>query len=517
MRGEITFGADRAAVDRVTRQLAELGRLGVAFSGGVDSATLLALAVRALGPGQVVALLGVSPSLAADERAAAHDVARYVGVPVVEVETREGDRPEYRANGPDRCFHCKDELFAPIADEVLDRHGLDADRLRRERRRRAAARPARCAGGDAAPGAAPARRRRARQGGRPAGRAGARPAVRRQAGGAVPGVADPAPRAGDAGEARAGRGRRAGAAGARVHRLPGAPPRRRRPGRAARRGIARAAVPSRCATTVHRAVAAAGFRFVAVDLAGIQSGAFTLPLVTVGAMADGPARPGGGAGRVRRASTSTGPAAAATRRPSTARARRPSRSGHRRRPARSAGAAHLVHPRHRRARRRGPRASCPTPPTPPTAACWPGRPSRRSRSAAGSSWSPPAPPTIAVAREALLTARHLGRAAELVMDVGVAGLHRVLGRLDAAARGPGDRRGRRDGRGAARRRGRAGCGAGGGRADVGRLRRGVRAAWPPLLTMLNSCAPGVAVVNIDNGYGAGHLAAQIAAPCPAGS
>jgi NCAIR mutase (PurE)-related protein len=34
----------------------------------------------------------------------------------------------------------------------------------------------------------------------------------------------------------------------------------------------------------------------------------------------------------------------------------------------------------------------------------------------------------------------------------------------------------------------------------------------PLLTMLNSCAPGVAVVNIDNGYGAGHMAAQIAAP-----
>ena len=60
---------------------------------------------------RVVALLGVSPSLAADERAAAHDVARFVGVPVVEVETREGDRAAYRANGPDRCFHCKDELF----------------------------------------------------------------------------------------------------------------------------------------------------------------------------------------------------------------------------------------------------------------------------------------------------------------------------------------------------------------------------------------------------------------------
>jgi len=126
MRAEISFGADRAAVDRVTRQLAGVGRLGVAFSGGVDSATLLALAVRALGAGHVVALLGVSPSLAADERASAHDVARFVGVLVVEVETREGDRPEYRANGPDRCFHCKDELFTRISDDVAARHGLAA-------------------------------------------------------------------------------------------------------------------------------------------------------------------------------------------------------------------------------------------------------------------------------------------------------------------------------------------------------------------------------------------------------
>src|SRR5690348_12119315 len=111
---ETTFGDDQAAVDRVTGQLAGIGRLGVAFSGGVDSATLLALAVRALGPGRVVALLGVSPSLAVDERASAHDVARHIGVQVVEVPTREGDRAAYRANGPDRCFHCKDELFGTI-------------------------------------------------------------------------------------------------------------------------------------------------------------------------------------------------------------------------------------------------------------------------------------------------------------------------------------------------------------------------------------------------------------------
>jgi uncharacterized protein len=106
-------------------QLSGVRRLGVAFSGGVDSSVLLALAARALGADRVVAILGVSPSLAAGERTAAHDVARYVGVALAEVETHEGDRPEYRANGPDRCFHCKDELFTRIRAETAAAHGLD--------------------------------------------------------------------------------------------------------------------------------------------------------------------------------------------------------------------------------------------------------------------------------------------------------------------------------------------------------------------------------------------------------
>ena len=59
--------------------------LGVAFSGGVDSSVLLALAVRTLGQDQVVAILGVSPSLATDDRRAAHTVAAYIGVRLVEV------------------------------------------------------------------------------------------------------------------------------------------------------------------------------------------------------------------------------------------------------------------------------------------------------------------------------------------------------------------------------------------------------------------------------------------------
>src|SRR5664279_6355344 len=88
---------DRAAADALTQVsglLAGVSRLGVAFSGGVDSSVLLALAVRALGADRGVAILGVSPSLAADERTAAHRVADMIGARLVEVTTHEGDRPE---------------------------------------------------------------------------------------------------------------------------------------------------------------------------------------------------------------------------------------------------------------------------------------------------------------------------------------------------------------------------------------------------------------------------------------
>jgi pyridinium-3,5-biscarboxylic acid mononucleotide sulfurtransferase len=114
------------AVAAVAASLKGVRRLGVAFSGGVDSSLLLALATRALGVDSVIALLGVSPSLAAEERSVAHDVAGQVGVRLVEVMTHEGDRPEYQANGPDRCFHCKEELFSRIDDGIAERYGLDA-------------------------------------------------------------------------------------------------------------------------------------------------------------------------------------------------------------------------------------------------------------------------------------------------------------------------------------------------------------------------------------------------------
>ena len=119
---------------------------------------------------------------------------------------------------------------------------------------------------------------------------------------------------------------------------------------------------------------------------------------------------------------------------------------------------------------------------------------------------------LAVAREAQLTACYLGRPTELVVDVGVAGLHRVLARLELLRR--------------ARVIVVVAAGMDGALPSVvaglvsapvvavptsvgyGAAFEGLAA----LLAMLNACAPGVAVVNIDNGYGAGHLAAQIAAP-----
>ena len=117
---------ERADAEGVAAALAGVVRLGVAFSGGVDSAVLLAVAMRVLGPDAVVALLAVSPSLAGDELELARDVARDLGARLVEFATHEADRPEYRANAGDRCYHCKTELFDRIDSDIVTAHCLDA-------------------------------------------------------------------------------------------------------------------------------------------------------------------------------------------------------------------------------------------------------------------------------------------------------------------------------------------------------------------------------------------------------
>lgn len=92
------------------RRLVSLGPTVVAFSGGADSAFLLAAATRALGADQVLAATSTTASLASGEWTAAHDFAAMLGVEHLAVSTDELARPEYVANGPDRCYHCKSAL-----------------------------------------------------------------------------------------------------------------------------------------------------------------------------------------------------------------------------------------------------------------------------------------------------------------------------------------------------------------------------------------------------------------------
>jgi uncharacterized protein len=92
----------------------------VAFSGGADSAFLLAAAVRALGPDNVVAATAYSDSLPISERGPAMEFATSLGVEVLTPETSEMEREGYRANEGDRCAFCKAELLdvlGPLAAE----------------------------------------------------------------------------------------------------------------------------------------------------------------------------------------------------------------------------------------------------------------------------------------------------------------------------------------------------------------------------------------------------------------
>ncbi|MHB8341106.1 MAG: ATP-dependent sacrificial sulfur transferase LarE [Mycobacteriales bacterium] len=112
-------------VQALLHRLAALGRVLVAFSGGTDSAFLLAAAVRALGPHSVCAATAVSPSLPAAELRAAAAFAAGLGVAHLTPGTEELTREGYRANGADRCFFCKAELL-DVLTPLAARHGCSA-------------------------------------------------------------------------------------------------------------------------------------------------------------------------------------------------------------------------------------------------------------------------------------------------------------------------------------------------------------------------------------------------------
>jgi len=99
--------------DQLLQSLQGLGPCAVAYSGGVDSAVVAYAAVQVLGD-DAIAVTGVSPSLAASERERARETAAAIGIRHREMETNEFANSDYTRNAPDRCFHCKTQLYSQL-------------------------------------------------------------------------------------------------------------------------------------------------------------------------------------------------------------------------------------------------------------------------------------------------------------------------------------------------------------------------------------------------------------------
>ncbi|MGH9614950.1 MAG: ATP-dependent sacrificial sulfur transferase LarE [Bryobacteraceae bacterium] len=128
----VTFGQPALELDpvelkrkeeRLLKNLTELGRVLIAYSGGADSAYLAWAAHQALAD-NAIAITADSASMPDSHKRDAEAFARHCGFRHEYVSTYEFDNPDYVKNSPDRCFHCKDELFTRM-EEVARKRGFE--------------------------------------------------------------------------------------------------------------------------------------------------------------------------------------------------------------------------------------------------------------------------------------------------------------------------------------------------------------------------------------------------------
>lgn len=122
-------------LDLLRGAVRQLGSALVGFSGGVDSALLAVVLRQELGPTRMLAAVGRSAAVAADQWQAALTLAERFDVPLVAVATHEIEDPRYSANPTNRCFFCKTELWARLGELARERglavvcDGTNADDL----------------------------------------------------------------------------------------------------------------------------------------------------------------------------------------------------------------------------------------------------------------------------------------------------------------------------------------------------------------------------------------------------
>jgi uncharacterized protein len=125
------------APDRLQTALSTLdGRtIAVGYSGGVDSALLAVAAADRFGRDRVLAILGRSRAVSAEQMKTAREIAQQFAIPILEIDTDELDDPRYTANPTNRCYYCKAELWSKVVPAARDRgyavvaDGTNADDL----------------------------------------------------------------------------------------------------------------------------------------------------------------------------------------------------------------------------------------------------------------------------------------------------------------------------------------------------------------------------------------------------